>query len=350
MNNEWLNGACAALNPDTRMQAQRRQAQLTKPLGALGRLELLAIQLAAMQGTQHPAVERVHIAVFAGDHGVAAEGVSAFPQAVTAEMVRNFARGGAAISVLARHLGASLEVINLGTVVDTGPLEGVVNLNLGRGTANSTQGPAMSEEQLRRALNAGRESVERAKRAGAQLFIGGEMGIGNTTAASAIACALLHAEASVLAGPGTGLDVRGVAHKADVIARAVTAHREHLSDPIEVMRRLGGFEMAALSGAFMACAKMGVPALVDGFIASVAALVAVRRCKETQDWLLYAHTSAEPGHAHVLQALDAQPLLDLDMRLGEGSGAAVAVPLLRLACALHNDMATFAEAGVSGKS
>ena len=259
MNHEWLNGPCAALNLDTRMQAERRQAQLTKPLGALGRLELLAIQLAAMQGTMHPAVERVHIAVFAGDHGVAAEGVSAYPQAVTAEMVRNFARGGAAISVLARHLGASLEVMNLGTVVDTGPLEGVVNLNLGAGTANSTQGPAMSQEQLLRSLNTGRESVERAKRAGAQLFIGGEMGIGNTTAASAIACALLHAEASALAGPGTGLDARGVAHKADVIARAVTVHREHLSDPIEVLRRLGGFEIAALSGAFMACDGQHLP-------------------------------------------------------------------------------------------
>ncbi len=350
MNGEWLNAPCAALNSDARTQAEQRQAQLTKPPGALGRLESLAVQLAAMQGTACPGLERVRIAVFAADHGVAAEGVSAFPQAVTAEMVRNFARGGAAISVLARHLGASLEVMNLGTVVDIGSLEGVLHLPLGAGTANFTQGAAMSHEQLARALSAGRQSAERARLAAVQLFIGGEMGIGNTTAASAIACVLLNAQATALAGPGTGLDRQGVMRKAEVIARALALHREYFSDPLEVLRRLGGFEIAALSGAFLACAKMGVPVLVDGFIASVAALVAVRRCPDTQDWLLYAHTSAEPGHAQVLAALGAQPLLNLGMRLGEGSGAAVAVPLLRIACALHNDMATFAEAGVSGKS
>ncbi len=347
---EWLNVPCAPLNHVTRGEAEHRQTQLTKPPGALGRLESVAIQLAAMQGTARPGLERVRIAVFAADHGVAAEGVSAFPQAVTAEMIRNFARGGAAISVLAQHLGASLEVMNLGTVVDTGPLDGVLHLPLGAGTANFTQDAAMSCEQLARALNAGRQSAERAKVADAQLFIGGEMGIGNTTAASAVACALLGADAAALAGPGTGLDAQGVARKAGVIARALALHGEHFSDPIEVLRRVGGFEIAALSGAFMACAKMGVPVLVDGFIATVAALVAVRRCAETKDWLLYSHTSAEPGHLRVLEALGAQPLLNLGMRLGEGSGAAVAVPLLRVACALHNDMATFAEAGVSGKS
>ena len=347
---EWMSTPCAALNLVARAEAEHRQTQLTKPPGALGRLESLAIQLAAMQGTACPAMERVHMAVFAADHGVAAEGVSAFPQAVTAEMVRNFARGGAAISVLSRHLGASLEVMNLGTVVDTGPLDGVLNLQLGAGTANFTQDAAMRPEQLAQALSAGRQSAERAKRANAQLFIGGEMGIGNTTAASAVACALLGAEAAALAGPGTGLDAYGVARKAEVIARALLWHRAHLTEPLEVLRRLGGFEIAALSGAFMACAKLGVPVLVDGFIATVAALVAVRRCAETKDWLLYSHTSAEPGHRRVLEALDAQPLLNLGMRLGEGSGAAVAVPLLRVACVLHNEMATFAEAGVSEKS
>lgn len=345
----WLNEPCAALDQAARRAAEERQKQLTKPPGALGRLESLAIQLAAMQGSSRPTLERIHIAVFAADHGVAAEGVSAFPQAVTAEMIRNFVRGGAAISVLARHLGATLEVIDLGTVVPIGALEGVLSLPLGRGTADFTEQPAMSSEQLAHALSAGRQSAERAKRAHAQLFVGGEMGIGNTTSASAIACALLAAAPEAMAGPGTGLDAQGVARKAAVIARAVALHGEHFSDPIEVLRRLGGFEIAALSGAYLACARLGVPVLVDGFIATVAALVAVRRCPQTQDWLLYSHTSAEPGHRRVLEALGAQPLLDLGMRLGEGSGAAVAVPLLRLACALHNDMATFAEAGVSGK-
>lgn len=350
MKAEWLRTASVPLNREARAAAAARQIQLTKPPDALGRLETLAIQLAAMQGTAHPQVDRVHIAVFAGDHGVAAEGVSAFPQAVTAEMVRNFARGGAAISVLARQLGASLEIMNLGTLVDTGPLTGVTNLNLGAGTANFTAGAAMTYEQLASALIAGRDSVERARRAAAQLFVGGEMGIGNTTAAAAMGCALLNVEPAKLAGPGTGLDTAGVTHKAQVIARALLLHREHLFDPLEVLRRLGGFEIAALSGAYLACAEFGLPALVDGFIASVAALTAVRHRPDTADWLLYAHTSAEPGHQRILQALDAQPLLDLGLRLGEGSGAAVAVPLLRLACALHNDMATFAAAGVSGKS
>lgn len=349
MNVNWLNTSCAALDLDARAQAEMHQAQLTKPVGALGRLEAVAIQLAAMQGTKNPQVKHVHIAVFAGDHGIAAEGVSAFPQTVTAQMLRNFAGGGAAISVLARQLGASLEIINLGTANDTGALQGVTNLNLGAGTANFTVDAAMTYEQLASALIAGRASVERAHQAGAQLFIGGEMGIGNTTAAAAMGCALLAVEPATMAGPGTGLDTAGVTHKAQVIARGLMHHRDHLLDPLEVLRRLGGFEIAALSGAYLACAELGISALVDGFIASVAALAAVRYRADTQNWLLFAHTSAEPGHKRVLQALGAQPLLDLGMRLGEGSGSAVAVPLLRLACALHNDMATFASASISEK-
>lgn len=346
---EWLHVPTAKLDEAAKQHAEQRQAMLTKPPGALGKLEQLAIRLAAMQGTPLPRLDKVSITVFAADHGVAAEGVSAFPQSVTAAMVRNFAHGGAAISVLARQLDAALEVINLGTVDDPGPLDSVLNVRLGPGTANFTQDAAMTAEQLARAIHTGRHSAERARLAGAQLFIGGEMGIGNTTAASAIACALLAAPAVAIAGPGTGLDHHGVERKAEVINRALDWHRAHLADPLEVLRRLGGFEIAALTGSLLACAHMGVPVLVDGFIATVAALVAVRLSPGVADWLIYAHTSAEPGHARVLQALQAQPLLDLGMRLGEGSGAAVAVPLLRLACALHNDMATFAEAQVAGK-
>lgn len=350
MNADWLNVPAAPLDNAARRVAEERQRQLTKPPGALGRLEALAIRLAAMQASPRPRIERVHIAVFAADHGVAAEGVSAFPQAVTVEMVRNFARGGAAVSVLARELGATLEVMNLGTVSDPGALDGVLHQRLGPGTANFTRDAAMSEEQLVRALHIGRHSAERARLAGAQLYIGGEMGIGNTTSAAALACALLDAPAESLVGPGTGLDTAGVRHKTEVIRRALAWHDGNLADPLEALRRLGGFEIAALTGSYLACAQMGLPALVDGFIATVAALTAVRRSPGAGDWFFYSHASAEPGHARLLDALDACPLLDLGMRLGEGSGAAVAVPLLRLACALHNGMATFAEAGVSGKS
>ncbi len=347
---EWLTIPAALPNAGMRQAAVIRQSQLTKPAGALGRLEDIAIRLAALQGTERPCVERVHIAVFAGDHGVAAENVSAFPQAVTAEMVKNFARGGAAICVAARALDASFEIVNLGTVHDTGPLAGVTNCRLGPGTANFTLEPAMDVYQLARALGIGRHAAERARLNGAQLFIGGEMGIGNTTAASALACALLDVPPERLAGPGTGLDSHGVARKIEVIRRALACHSMHHGTPLEALRRLGGFEIAALTGAYIACAHIGLPVLVDGFISSVAALAAVRLCPGAGGWLLYSHTSAEPGHRTVLDALDARPLLDLGMRLGEGSGAAVAVPLLRMACALHNDMATFAEAGVSEKS
>ncbi len=344
---DWLTITPAKPDGRSRDAAVARQATLTKPPGALGRLETLAIDLAALQGTESPAVDRVQVTLFAGDHGVVAEGVSAFPQAVTAEMVKNFARGGAAICVAARELGAVLEVIDLGTATDTGPLHGVQRYGLGPGTANFTREPAMSEHQLARALAAGRHAAERARLQATQLFVGGEMGIGNTTAATALACALLDESPARLAGPGTGLDTHGVAHKAEVIERALDLHRPHLGTPVEMLRRLGGFEIAALTGSYIACAHVGLPVLVDGFISSVAALAAARLCPGARDWFLFAHASAEPGHRLVLDALEARPLLDLGMRLGEGSGAAVCVPLLRMACALHNDMATFTQAGVS---
>lgn len=348
--NEWLKLSPLVPNAAARQAAEARQSQLTKPRGALGRLEAIAIQLAALQGTAQPCVDNVQITVFAGDHGVAVEGVSAFPQAVTAEMVKNFARGGAAICVAARTVGASLEVINLGTACDTGPLEGVKHYPLGPGTANFTHEPAMDGHQVACALAAGHLAAERARRQGAQLFIGGEMGIGNTTAASALACALLDAPPEGLAGPGTGLNAKGIAHKTEIIRRALDRHSTQHGTPLEVLRRLGGFEIAALTGSYIACAQIGLPVLVDGFISSVAALVATRLCAGAKEWMLFSHASAEPGHRALLEALDARPLLDLGMRLGEGSGAAVAVPLLRMACALHNEMATFAEAGVSGRN
>ncbi len=349
MESNWLTQPCAALNESSRDAALARQGQLTKPPGALGQLEAIAVQLAALQAAAQPQVERVHISVFAADHGVAAEGVSAFPQAVTAEMVRNFARGGAAISVMAKQLNATLEVINLGTVSVVEPLANVRDERINAGTANFAQGPAMTEAQLAQALQAGRAAVLRAKQNGAHLFIGGEMGIANTTAASAIACALLQTAPALLAGPGTGLDSNGVAHKARVIEQALAKHQLTQSDPLSVLRHVGGFEIAGLCGAYIAAAQQGLPVLVDGFISTVAALAAVRINPDVRNWLLFGHTSAEPGHQRVLAALDAQPVLQLGMRLGEGSGAAMAVHILQLACALHNGMATFAEAGVSEK-
>jgi nicotinate-nucleotide--dimethylbenzimidazole phosphoribosyltransferase len=330
-------------------EARRRQDSLTKPPGALGELESIAIRLAALQGQSRPRLDRVQISIFAADHGIAKENVSAFPQAVTAEMIRNFARGGAAISVLARSLGATLEVVNLGTAADCGELAGVRRCLLGPGTANFARQAAMSDAQCAAALNAGADSVRSARSLNMDLFIGGEMGIGNTTAAAALGCALLGTEPALMVGPGTGLDAGGMRHKAQVVQRALTLHASHLSDPAAALCRLGGFEIAALTGAFLTCAQIGMPALIDGFITSVAALVAERICPGASRWWLFAHRSSEPGHACVLSALKAKPLLDLGMRLGEASGAAVALPILRLACELHDGMASFDEAGVSTK-
>jgi nicotinate-nucleotide--dimethylbenzimidazole phosphoribosyltransferase len=337
------------LDPAAENLARVRQNSLTKPPGALGQLESLVIRLAGLQGRPRPRVDRVHISVFAADHGVAEEHISAFPQAVTVEMIRNFAHGGAAISVLALALGASLEVVDLGTVGDCGNLPSVRRCVLGPGTANFARQSAMNAQQCVAAMAIGAESVERAHAQGGELFIGGEIGIGNSTSAAALACALLAASPVRLVGPGTGLDTRGVAHKADVVARALKLHAARLHDPFSALCDLGGFEIAALVGACLSCARLGLPALIDGFIASVAALLAERLSPGASAWWLFAHRSAEPGHTQVLQALQAQPILDLGLRLGEGSGAAVAVPLLRLACELHAQMASFDQAGVSGK-
>ncbi|RON64772.1 nicotinate-nucleotide--dimethylbenzimidazole phosphoribosyltransferase [Pseudomonas fluorescens] len=344
----WLN-PCKPVNAEVVAQAAARQQQLTKPAGSLGRLETVAVQLAGLQGQVKPTLKQIWIAIFAGDHGVVAEGVSAFPQEVTGQMLLNFVSGGAAISVLARQLGAQLEVVDLGTVTPSLNLPGVLHLNVGPGTANFVKGAAMTPAQGELALQAGRDSVLRAKAVGAQLFIGGEMGIGNTTAASALACALLDCPVVHLTGPGTGLNAEGVSHKAQVIERALALHAAQRGDALQTLFNLGGFEIAALVGAYLAAAQEGVAVLVDGFICTVAALVAVRLNPACREWLLFGHRGAEPGHRHVLETLGAEPLLELGLRLGEGSGAALAVPLLRLACDLHGQMATFAEAAVADR-
>jgi len=355
---DWWCTAVESLDSAAREAALARQGQLTKPPGSLGRLEEIAVTLAAMQGAERPALAQPWITVFAGDHGVVEEGVAAYPQAVTQQMLLNFVAGGAAIAVAARETGASLEVVDAGTQA-SGPIAGVVWDKPAQGTANLAQEPAMTPEQLEYALSAGRRAAERALTSGADIFIGGEMGIGNTTAAAALGCALLGISGRELAGPGTGLDSAGVSRKTAVIDRALELHgfappfsrKDAQSDvALAVLCALGGFEIAALAGAYIACAQAGLPVLVDGFITTASALAACRLNPGVRDWLLFAHRSAEPGHVRLLGALDARPLLELEMRLGEGSGAAVALPLLRLACALHNGMATFAEASVSERN
>ncbi|VAX06698.1 Nicotinate-nucleotide--dimethylbenzimidazole phosphoribosyltransferase [hydrothermal vent metagenome] len=349
MSLDWITHPTKPLHKPSIQAAEERQEQLTKPPGSLGQLESIAIRLAGMQQSDRPSLEQAQITIFAADHGVVAEGVSAFPQSVTLEMVRNFSHGGAAICVLAQQLNAKMEIVNLGTVENDNTLDNIHNQPLGQGTANFTKQAAMTSEQLAQALEAGQQAVECTMETGTQIFIGGEMGIGNTTAASTLACAITGIPANQLAGPGTGLNQEGISHKVEVIQRALTLHQDHLDEPLEALRRLGGFEIAALVGSYITCAIKGLPVLVDGFITSVAALIATQINPGTKDWLIFAHQSAEPGHLLVLEALEATPLLDISMRLGEGSGAAITLPLLRLACALHNNMATFTEAGVSGK-
>jgi len=347
MMSEWYLEEAKRFDAEMQKQAEAYQLTLTKPPGALGKLEQLATQFSAYQSTLKPEINAVEIVVMAGDHGVAEEGVSAFPQAVTAEMVKNFASGGAAISVLTRYLSANLTVLNLGTVAELESIENVTDKRIAAGTANFCNEPAMTPEQLGEALAAGADAAQVAKQNNAQLFIGGEMGIANTTAAACIASRLLSKYPHQMAGPGTGLDAAQVQHKAGVIERALAKHPTN--DQLEILRSFGGFEIAGLVGAYIACAQLGIPVLIDGYIATAAALVAVGINASIIPWLIASHRSAEPAHIMMLEELQLEPLIDFGMRLGEGSGAAVAVPILQAACKLQSEMASFADAGVSEK-
>lgn len=345
----WINDPVKTLDENARAAAVARQAQLTKPPGALGQLETIATTLAAMQGTATPRINHIHMTVFAADHGVTREGVSAFPQEVTLEMVKNFSRGGAAINVLANALNASLDVVNLGTVATTEDvLNGVINQTIAPCSGNIAKEQAMDSIQLAQALTAGKDAIKRAQDHNAQLFIAGDMGIGNTTPSTALICKLTGLSPQQVAGPGTGLSQQGVTHKVAVLEQALACHTE-ANSPIDILQCLGGFEIAALTGAYLHAAQVGLPVLVDGFIASAAALVAIQHNPDCQQWMFFSHASAEPGHQHLMNAIQTTPLLNLGLRLGEGSGAAIAAPLLQLACQLHNEMATFEEAAVSGK-
>jgi nicotinate-nucleotide--dimethylbenzimidazole phosphoribosyltransferase len=347
---EWINAPLASLQEGMQTAALERQGQLTKPPGSLGELEAMAVRLAAMQGVEKPNVDKAQIVVFAGDHGVTEEGVSAFPQVVTAEMIKNFSAGGAAISVLAQQQGAEFEVVNVGTVVDLPALEHVVDATVMKGTANFAHQAAMSPAQLAAALQVGKEAAERAHQKGATVFIGGDMGIGNTSAATALSAWVLDDDANNHVGPGTGLDAAGVSHKGQVIAAALAKHEAAMTSPLAALQYVGGLEIAALVGAYVRSAQLGMAILVDGFITTSAALIAAQIQPQITSWMFFSHASAEPGHQAMVKALGAKPILDLGMRLGEGSGAGVALSILKSACATHNHMATFAEAAVSEKS
>ncbi|WP_019516802.1 nicotinate-nucleotide--dimethylbenzimidazole phosphoribosyltransferase [Sphingomonas sp. Mn802worker] len=316
-----------AADANARAAAEARQAQLTKPAGSLGRLEEIAIFMAGWQRVARPRIERGRAVVFAGNHGVVAQGVSAFPPAVTAQMVANFEAGGAAINALAGSAGLTLRV---------------APLDLDRPTADFTHAPAMSEAECLHALNAGAAAI-----AGADLLVLGEMGIGNSTAAAALAAASFGGSGRDWVGPGTGVDSDGVARKASVVDAALAYHRGALDTPFGILRRLGGREIVAIAGAVVAARHARIPVVLDGFIASAAVAPLARTVPGIVDHLIAGHCSAEPGHRRLLDRLRLRPLLSLDMRLGEGSGAAVAVSVIRAALAAHNGMATFAEAGVA---
>jgi nicotinate-nucleotide--dimethylbenzimidazole phosphoribosyltransferase len=334
------------VDPQWIERARARQLELTKPPGSLGRLEEVANRMAAIQGTLAPTVDRARIVLFAADHGVCAEGVNPYPQAVTAQMVANFLRGGAAINALARSVGVELEIVDAGVAHDIPLTEGLICRPIGRGTANFCAGPAMTEEQAIAALLLGAERSE-----GAAGLLGmGEMGIANTTAASAVAAALTGAGPASLIGRGTGADEACMARKRSAIERALKLHGPHLDGPLDILQRLGGFEIGAMAGLCLGAAARRCAVLVDGFIATAAAALAVRFHPAVRDYLIPAHRSTEPGHAPLLETIGHRPLLDLEMRLGEGTGAALAVPIVRAAVAAFTGMATFASAGVSEAS
>ncbi len=335
------------INMETEKEARAHQDNLTKPRGALGRLEDVACWFAARHGKVKPDALKPHIAVFAGDHGVAEEGVSVFPSVVTGEMVKNFARGGAAINVLARQCEANFSVVDVGTCIDLSGVEGVTHKKVRLGTANLLHEAAMSEAECAAAIEVGRAEAKSAIANGANLLIAGDMGIGNTTASACIICRLAGAEAEVVVGFGTGIDDAGRNLKLDIVQRALR-RIEEIQDAY-VLQQVGGLEIAAMAGFYLQAAESGVPVIIDGFIASAAALAAKEIEPQVVDWMLASHISHENGHALALTGLGLSALIDFEMRLGEGSGAALVVPLLQSAIALHNEMATFTSAGVTDK-
>ncbi|MGE0116297.1 MAG: nicotinate-nucleotide--dimethylbenzimidazole phosphoribosyltransferase [Steroidobacteraceae bacterium] len=337
-----------ALDVNSQRLAEQRQAQLIKPGGALGRLEDIACWFAARQGREIPQALQPAITVFAADHGVACQGVSAYPQSVTAAMLGSLANGQAAIAVLARELNAIYAVVDVGVISNRTHLDNLHIKRIAQGTHDLSATAAMSTAQATLAMQVGAEQAQECIKQGANLLIAGEVGIGNTTAAACLTAALTGLDAALIVGTGTGLDQQGRQHKLAIVRQALARGAVH--EPLGLLAELGGFEIAAMSGFYLQSIRMGVPVLLDGFIATAAALLACAMEPAARDWMLAAHQSAELGHALALEHLCLKPLLHLNLRLGEGSGAALAVPLLQSALRLHRDMATFAEAGVAGGS
>ena len=328
-------------------RAAARQLQLTKPPGSLGRLEEIANRLCAIQATLTPSADRARIVLFAADHGVCAEGVNPYPQAVTAQMVMNFQRGGAAINALARTAGVELQIVDVGVAHEIAAEDGLIRRPIARGTKNFCEGPAMTCDEAMAALLLGIEMAEHAAAEGCALLGMGEMGIGNTTAASVLTAALTGLAPAAVIGRGTGADDAVMARKRSAVERALALHGDHIGEPLDLLARLGGFEIGAMCGFCLGAAAARRAVLVDGFIATAAAALAVWFHAAVRGYLFAAHRSTEPGHAPLLELIGQRPLLDLDMRLGEGTGAALAVPLVRAAAEAFNTMATFESAGVA---
>ena len=344
-----LSRLLASIAPPSRdgeSAARRHLDSLTKPPGSLGRLEEIALRLAVLRG-RAPEVARPVIFTFAADHGVVAEGVSAYPQVVTAQMVENFTRGGAAVNVLARQAGARVVVADFGVATPLGRSPQLVECPIGPGTANIAAGPAMTREQAIRAIETGARLADEAMDAGADLLATGEMGIGNTTAASAITAAITGVPAEQVTGRGTGVDEATLTRKVAAVRRALEVNRPDPRDGLDVLAKVGGFEIGGLTGVILAGAARRVPVALDGFIAGSAALLAVTLAPDSRHALFASHRSAEPGHAHALEHLGLEPYLDLGLRLGEGTGAALFIHLARAAALVWSEMATFKAAGVS---
>ncbi len=330
--------------------AEARQAILTKPAGSLGRLEELSIQIAGITRQARPQVEQKVVTVMAGDHGVVAEGVSAFPQDVTPQMVLNFLHGGAAINVLARQAGARVVIVDMGVAAPLTPHPDLIDKKVAAGTANMTQGPAMSRAQAEQALLCGAAVVEDEVEKGLDLLATGDMGIGNTTPSAAIAAVFIGADPAVIVGRGTGVDEAGLVRKRTAVIQAIAVNQPRQEDGLDVLAKVGGFEIGGLAGAMLAAAANRKPVIVDGFISTAAAMIAVSLCPAVRSYLIAGHCSEEQGHRLMLQWLGLTPLLDLNLRLGEGTGAVLAMNLVEAACRTLDEMATFGEAGVAEKS
>ena len=337
-------------NPDLEARIRRRLDSLTKPPGSLGRLEELALRVGLIQGTDMPSVSNKAMLIFCADHGVAEEGVSAYPKEVTAQMTCNFLTGGAAINVLARHYGIQVDVIDVGVDHEFATPHGLRNFKVGRGTKNFSRGPAMTRSEAVQSIETGIRLVDEIASEKPFLVGAGEMGIGNTSSATAMLCALTGATPRAVAGRGTGIDDATLERKIAAIERGLELNQPNSRDPLDVLSKVGGLEIGAMAGVILGAAAFRIPVVLDGFISGAAALIAVRLSSYVKDVLFASHLSAECGHRFLLTELGLSPLLDLQMRLGEGTGACIAMSLIEAAAKILGEMATFESARIAKKN